>query len=286
MRFGFAASVLFHLILAGAAFVWGRDWSPDRDYVSEPAIPVELIAEAKISDVTNVPAAVEEPVEEALPEPEVPDDPVPVIEEPIIVAEAPPEPVVPPAPPVKDEPEPEPEPVVEAPTPEPEPEIKKPEPPKPKPVVNKPKPKPQGLDLDALSKLAESAKDAPSEVRKPRETPQGTTTRGGSSGGELTATETALVRAAMQKCWTQLDGAPKPETLIVKVNVRFNRDGTLAGEPKVLNASQIALSGNRFWNVARQNAVRALVECAPYDFLPAARYENWKEITFNFAPGA
>ncbi len=281
MRFGFVASVLFHLCVAGAALVWGRDWTSDRDLISEPSIPVELITEARLADVTNVPAAIEEAADAAPTEPEVPDDPVPIIEEPIIIAEVEPELVAPPAPPAKEEPEPEPEKIAE---PEPEAPKPKPVPPKPKPVVKKPKPKPQGLDLDALLDKAKKANDN-GETRKPRETPKiAEKARGGSNGGELTATETALVKAAMLKCWTPPDGAPNPEKLVVEVNIRLNRDGTLAQNPKVLNSTKINLSGNRFWKVAEQKALRAVVQCAPYDFLPQDRYDRWSDMTFNFAP--
>ena len=285
MRFGLFASVLFHLCLAGGVVLWGSDWTSKREFVVEPSIPVELISEATLAEITNIPAAVEEAdiAPAPQPEPDIPDDPVPVIEEPVASPVEEVAPVAPP-PPQKEEVE-EPEPAKPEPKPEPKKDL---EPPKPKPKPTEkpkpePKPKPAGFDLDALEAEAKAAKkdQAPAE-RTPSQTAgvQG----GTSAGGELTATETALVRAAMASCWTPLDGAPNPETLVVVMNFKLNRDGTLQGRPKVENAGQIALSGNRYWKVAERNAIQAISECAPYDFLPPERYDIWKEFYFTFIP--
>ncbi len=285
MRFGFVASVLFHLCIVGGIVVWGRDWSPARDFMTEPSVPVELITQAKLAEITNIPAAVEEPEEDEPFEFDVPDDPEPILHEPIVVAALEPEETAPPPPPEKTEPEvtpEEPEPVKE---PDPEPPKPKPEPPKPKPVVKKKEPDDGGFDLDKYEDSLKKIREEEANPREPRETPRtAENTRSGSTSGELTATETALVKAAMQKCWKPLDGAPNPEKLRVEVNFRLNRDGTLVASPKVLNSTQIALSGNRFWKVAEQNAIRAVVECQPYDFLPGDRYERWKEFNLNFVP--
>ncbi|NOX83719.1 MAG: cell envelope integrity protein TolA [Alphaproteobacteria bacterium] len=273
MRFGVFASLLFHLAILGAAFVsLPPSWRPDVE--AEPYIPLELIAEAELDLTTSVPAAAPEPIVEEESEPDIPE---PIIEEEPALE---PEPVA-----AEPEPEPEPEPVVVAAA---EPETPEPTPPKKQPSV-----KPQRtaeLDLDALSKLvdksrddsAATAREAPSQTAEAADNAR----RKVGAGDRLTASDEAKMRAAVERCWNAgaIIGAPNPETLIVTIDIALDRDGSLASPPKVMNQLQINLSGNRFWKVAEQSALRAVVACAPYDFLPQDRYETWREFTLNFDP--
>lgn len=273
MRFGVVASILFHLAIIGAAFLSPlANWRPDVQ--SEPYIPLELIAEAELDLTTSVPAA--------RPEPEpVEEEPEPDLPEPVIEEEPEPQPVEP-------EPEPEPEPVEPEPEPEPEPVEEEPEPEETPPPQE---PKRDELDLDALSKLVDLEKEnersetpveTPSETAEVADTPRAAI----GAGDRLTASDEAKMRAAVERCWNAgaIIGAPNPENLVVTLDIDLNRDGTLSGAPRVANALQINLSGNRFWKVAEQTAVRAVVSCAPYDFLPPDRYDTWKEFTLNFDP--
>lgn len=284
MRFGLFASILLHFAIVGAAFVTlPASWRPD--VTSEPYIPLDLIRQAELDLKTSVPAAAPEPEPEPEEEPDIPE---PEVEEepPAPAEEAEPEPA-----PVEEEPEPEPEPAPapEAQEPEPEPEPT-PEPPKETPNV-KPKPKTAELDLDALSKLIDRERETeraerPSETSsQPTETADAPRPAVG-AGDRLTASDEAKMRAAVERCWnaSAIIGAPEPENLIVVIEIELKRDGSLAGSPRVANAMQINLSGNRFWKVAEQAALRAVVQCAPYDFLPQERYETWKEFTLNFDP--
>lgn len=275
MRFGVAASVLLHASAIGLAFVsLPENWRPQL--ASEPYVPIEILSEAELALRTSVPAARPEPdpVEEP-PEPE----PEPPAEE-----EVEPEPQMAPEPePAPPEPEPEPEPAPPAPEPEPEPEpAPKPEPPKPQP------PRERDLDFDRLSALIDKEKQetrptgAPAEA--PREAERAQAQVG--AGDRLTASDISKMRAAVGRCWqtSSLIGAPEPEKLLVRLEVRLNRDGTLAGQPRTMNATQINLSGNRFWKSAEQIAIRAVISCQPYDFLSQDRYETWREMELNFDP--
>lgn len=272
MRFGVVASVLLHIAVFGVAFIsLPEGWRPDVQ--ADPYVPLDLISEAELDLLTSVPAARPEPEPVETPEPDLP--------------EPAPEEIVPP--PVEAEPE-----IVE-PEPEPEPEpVKveiKPEPEKPKPPPPpKPKPKQEELDLDALSQLVDKMKEEtpPPGRDAPAETPETAdrARRAIGAGDRLTASEEAKMQAAIYRCWnaSALIGAPEPEKLIVILEFELNRDGTLVGQPRVANAMQINLSGNRFWKVAEQNAIRAVVQCAPYDFLDQSRYEFWREMRLNFDP--
>lgn len=275
MRFGFFASILFHGAIALFFIVFATipsAWQPEVE--AEAVIPVDLIDEAELDLRTSVPAAAPEPVEEPEPEPE-PADPEPEPEP------EPPAPEPEPEPAPEPEPEPEPAPTPVEPEPEPEPEPVKPEP--------KPEPKKEELDLAALSQLINKEREREAQTSQNPSTPtvEAEQARAAVGAGDrLTASDKAKMQAAIARCWNTgaIIGAPEPEKLVVILEIDLNRDGSLRGSPRVANALQINLSGNRFWKVAEQTAVRAVVTCAPYDFLPPDRYEDWKEFTLNFIP--
>lgn len=279
MRFGVLVSILFHACIVGLAFLsLPEGWRPDVS--PEPYVPIEILSEAEIAELTSVPAArpLPEPVEE--PEPDPPAEEV-IEEEPAPASEPEPKPEPEPEPV-----EPEPEPETVEPEPDPEPEPPKPE---PKPPVKKKEPETDELDFDALSKLVDKEREnTPSDAGAPSEVAEAAdqARRRVGAGDRLTASETAKMRAAVSRCWnaSAIIGAPEPEKLRVIVEFELNRDGTLAGQPRVTNATQINRSGNRFWKVAEQNAVRAVVSCQPYDFLSPDRYDTWKEFELNFDP--
>ena len=275
MRLGLFISCVFHAAIIGAAYLSlpFLEWRPD--VTAEPFVPVELIRDAELDLTTSVPAAAPEPVEELdlapdLPEPDLPEPEL------VEALPAPLEKIIP-------EPEPEPAPTETEPERLPEPE-KEPEP------VKKPEPKNDDLDLDALSALIDKEKENPQKT--PQTAPSETTEEAESArpaigaGDRLTASSEAKMRAAVEPCWNAnaIIGAPNPEKLVVTVDFELNRDGTLASPPRVANGLQINLSGNRFWKVAEQQALRAVTACAPYDFLPAEQYQTWKEFKLNFDP--
>lgn len=274
MRFGFLVSLLMHAAVVGAAFLT-FPFMARPDVSPEPYVPVELIKDAELDLTTSVPAAAPEVVDEPEPEPDVPE---PEIEEPAA-------PVDEPEPETQPEPEPEPAPVEIEEEPEQEPEpVEEPEP------VKEPEPESDELDFDALSALIDREQDEPRAA--PRETPSEVTEQADQpraaigAGDRLTASDEAKMRAAVERCWnaSAIIGAPEPEKLLVTIDFELNRDGSLTSPPRVANALQINLSGNRFWKVAEREALAAVVKCAPYDFLPLDRYQTWKEFKLNFDP--
>lgn len=272
MRFGVFASLLFHGCLLGLAFL-SLPESLRPDVASEPYVPIELIADAEYAEQTSVPAASKDPEPEPVEEPDLEEVTEPELIEPEPQPEIEPEPA-----PVEPElePEPAPDPVKDEPEPEPK---KEPEP--------KPEEKPDGLDFDRLAGLVDKAKeDEPAPARAPSQTTeQADQDRPGVGlGDRLTASDEAKIRAALLECWSPPIGAPEAEKLVVEVEFELNRDGTLAGSPRVKNAVQINLSGNRFWKVAEREAVNAVIKCQPYSFLSEDRYEQWREMNFNFNP--
>jgi outer membrane biosynthesis protein TonB len=260
MRSGAAASILLHAGAFGLAFLTLPE-SVRTKIAPEPVIPIELIDEAVESERTSVPAAgptpVEKPAETSEPaEPEQEPAPAPT-------PDAAPKP-----------PEPEKEAAKE---PEKKPE-KKPEPPK-KPADD--------LDLDSLAALVDKArKDPPAGETADPTVPADKPRAAVGAGDVLSASDIAKMRAAVQRCWDfgDLAGAPEAEKLVVVVEIDLNRDGTLARAPRVANATAIALSGNRYWKVAEQRAVSAVIGCQPYSFFDPARHQEWRAFTLNFDP--
>lgn len=295
MRLSIVISFLLHAALVGVWYLLPADWKPH--VVFEPAIPIEILSEAEFAELTAVPPQRETPPEPE-PEPEeiTPDPlPEPVQEDPAPESVPPPEEVtpvpLPPEPQEEEQPaepeEPE-EPVEEAPqdpTPETPQEDPREEPDQPEPPAetSTPPEDPFASIEDSLGGI--DLGDNPR--RNPQETMDGSdgANRAG-QGDVLTVNEEALLRAHLQKCWNAQPfiGAPQPEKLIVKVEIRLNRDGTLRGEPKVLNAMQIRASGNGYWRIAEREALNAVRDCAPYSFLPPDRYGAWQENQFNFNP--
>ncbi|MEE2690648.1 MAG: hypothetical protein VX640_03800 [Pseudomonadota bacterium] len=276
MRFGVIASVLLHLAAIGLAFIsLPESWR--SKVVSEPVVPIELIREAELAEKTSVPAAAPKPKpeEEKKPEPPAPKE------------EPKPEPPKP-----QPKAEPEPAKLAEAPKPKPEPvPEKKPEPPKEKPKEQpkpKPKPKTDELDFDRLAAVVDKAKKEEAKPEAPSETTlEAEKARAAVGAGDrLTASDISKMKAAVGRCWSvsALAGAPDANKLVVQLEFELNRDGTLIGAPRVANSMQINLSGNRFWKVAEQTAIRAVVSCQPYDFLSPDRYNTWREMELVFDP--
>lgn len=268
MRFGFFASLLFHACLVGLAFVSLPAFLRTK-VVDAPVIPIELINEAELAEKTNVQAAAPKPKPKPPEEKKAP--PEEKKPEPVKVAEAEPKNEPPPTKAEQKEPE------------------KKQEPKKDQPKKDQPTKKNEDLDLDALAALVDKSRKAEQETPddvgetdiiadKAREAI--------GDGDRLTASEIDKMRAAVSRCWnaSAIIGAPDPQKLVVEVDIDLNRDGTLSGAPRVVNSLEINLSGNRFWKVAEQTAIRAVQTCQPYDFFDPSRYNDWKAFTLNFDP--
>ncbi len=205
-------------------------------------------------------------------------------------------------------PEPEKKPDAEAPKPE-----KKPDPPKPKkPVENKPKPKPKPdhrFDQDKIADLlnqrsqqTETKRDfnadrisallnkdpnagAPANFperkehwRPPSSLQDQAMGMSQATGTRMSASEIDIFRSQISRCWSPPIGGLGGDAIIVKLQFRLNRDGTLAGPPRVLNYQP-----SPFFQAAADATVRAVAQCAPYN-LPPEKYDEWANNTFDFDP--
>ncbi len=89
-----------------------------------------------------------------------------------------------------------------------------------------------------------------------------------------------LIKEQLERCWNvpvALQGSQKPP--VPSVRVALNQDGSLAGQPSVVNASPDPL-----FRVAADSALSATRRCAPLripaQFAPF--YDDWRSIVVNF----
>lgn len=286
MKFGFVLSVLAHVaIILAATVTLPAMFEKGDDF---QMVPVEILT---IGDETNVMAAAPEIAEEPEPEPVKK-------EEPRFANEAPPpppamnEPADDAMPPLEKRSETKPKPKTADKTP-----VKKNLPRrKPKPPAPQAK---EDLDLDELQALLDKA---PREEPKPQpqqsedaldsldeflaEDQQDLPRRAVGLGTGLTVSEIDALRQEMQKCWRPPTGAANPEELIVELRIFLNEDGSLVRAPRVERSGTSTFGKNSFTMAAEEAARRAVVMCAPYDFLPADKYDRWREVTITFDPAS
>lgn len=100
----------------------------------------------------------------------------------------------------------------------------------------------------------------------------------GAPSAMLSAGEVNALKRQIRACWNIPVAAKPGDDLKVRLSFSLNPDGSLAGQPQVLQAPRGDLS-----QVAAEAAVRAVAQCGPYT-LPADKYAAWKQNTINFDP--
>jgi len=149
------------------------------------------------------------------------------------------------------------------------------------------------FDLDKLASMIDRSRETAPEKNQQKVLQSETNnyvfadnSRAGSGAGtEMTVNEMDALQSAMYKCWRMPAGAKNPEKLIVRLAVKILPDGYVQ-DVKIIDKARQRRGdpGNPFWDVAEQRAVRAVSQCGPYDFLPAEKYSQWKDMTLNFRP--
>ena len=148
------------------------------------------------------------------------------------------------------------------------------------------------FDADRISALLNKIPDAkaPPSGSEPRPDAKRDLPRGPAAGApegrdtRLTASQRSLLGVMMKKavsdCWRVQTGMVGAEQLVVDVEVRLKPDGSLDGEPRVVNRRP----GAHFADAAT-NAIRALRQCAPYTVLPQNLYKGgWDHMVVTFDP--
>jgi outer membrane biosynthesis protein TonB len=99
---------------------------------------------------------------------------------------------------------------------------------------------------------------------------------------KISADDTAAFRNRLKACATLPASVSPNDQIKIVMRVRFKRDGTLAGEPKLQEGPGV--SGIAKGVAMRDSAVAALHACQPFTMLPADKYNEWKELDLSFTP--
>lgn len=158
------------------------------------------------------------------------------------------------------------------------------EPKKPEKKAEKPKPKKNEFNLDDIGAAADKlAQTQPAKPVEPATKPQASGPRSAAGRAtKMTSTEIDALRSTISQCWNVPAGAPNPETLVVRLKLFLNQDGTVARQPELIDTAGRAGS-DPYFRAAAEAAIRAVQVCAPYQ-LPPDKYDDWSEITVNFRP--
>ena len=144
-------------------------------------------------------------------------------------------------------------------------------------AVKTARPKPRPADLTELEPepTPETEPDpTPDPTPEPNPEPQ-------RLGSSLSQAERNAVILSIEKCWNPPAGVENAEDLRVVIGVDMNRDGSLASQPVLISPSgAISNLHQRAFDAAR----RAINRCAPFNDLPADKYETWKRIEMTFDP--
>ena len=97
----------------------------------------------------------------------------------------------------------------------------------------------------------------------------------------MTMSEVDAIRYQIQQCWSVPTGAREEESLVVRIKVFLNTNGTLARAPEIVKPDQ---SGDPLYRSVAESARRAVLKCAPLKNLPADKYSRWRELILTFNP--
>lgn len=292
-RAGLGVAVVGHVALFGALSLGLLASNPPKPVPPPPmeVAFVDEVAPAPAAPSSQAPAAEAPeigPVEEAMPQ--VEPTPAPVVEP----SRAPaPEPA--PAPPV---PKAKPMPPVARPkaqpSPQPSPQSKKPAPAK---LAKAASPKPASVKVAT----AKPAKDAKPKDAKPGGAEEKTASRATRLGrdflaglsdpspgkasaaaapvmsADAMATIVAAIRRQVQPCANrQVNPGPGASRIKVRLQLRLNRDGSLATAPRVVSASGVDDENSRYEKRVADLAIAAYTGCAPMRGLPDELYRTAK----------
>jgi hypothetical protein len=159
-------------------------------------------------------------------------------------------------------------------------DAKKPE--KEKKVENKPqpvkKPEPQQPKFDPRKVAALLDKRDPQRMAAAGDTLNSTASLGTSRGtaAQLSQNEIDALRARIRQCWS-LPAGTNAGDIVVDIRMQLRKDGSLEAQPAILTRITTPIT-----RVVAETGARAIQMCAPYTFLPVAKYEMWKDLTIVF----
>ena len=81
------------------------------------------------------------------------------------------------------------------------------------------------------------------------------------------------------RCWSVPPNAP---SFVIALRVRLNANGTVIGQPLLLNPDSREVDETNF-RLATQAAMNAVMQCGPYD-LPPETYRVWSDVVIYMNP--
>lgn len=295
-----AASVALHALVIG----WGMVSFSTRAFESMPedSVPVDIISADQFAKaMLGMKTGKKEnpkPLVEKIAEPKPPvDDAVGKIDDkkpPVVTEAAPPPTPKPEEKPVEKKPEP-PKPVAEnKPKDEPKPAEKKPEqpkidpiaealkkdeskkPPPPKPQAKATPPEPQkqkterAFDQSKIAALLDKRDPSRASITGAAINSQASLGTARGTAADNSATWGAMFRQQVERCWKKPYGGVESRQTIAEFEIRLKKDGTLERMPLAMPGAS-----TQYFRVYQDSAMRAIIECQPYQ-LPAAYFEEWK----------
>ena len=304
-KVGLGAAVLGHGVLFGLLSV-GFLATPNPDRLKSTPVEVSLVEEVALESTAPEPAA--EPAQSVAPEQGPPEDAAPP--EP-----APPEPRPAPPPPAP-VPVPRPRPAPPRPVPAPRPApVPKPRPPQPRPAAApKAAPVRPAQPKVAAARPAAPKPSAPAAARKgtgatqtasasrPRGSRLGDDFLRGVSaepsrstnpnppaariGAQAAANIGSAIQRQIQPCANrQVSPGPGANRIRVAINLRINRDGSLAQRPTVRGHTGVDDDNSRYVDRVDDLVIAAVVGCAPLRGLPPELYDvpgGWSNFTLRY----
>src|SRR5215213_4696044 len=146
---------------------------------------------------------------------------------------------------------------------------------KPQPV-KKPDPQPPKFDPRKVAALLD--KRDPQRLAAAGTASNSTASLGTSTGTsmQLSQNELDAFRARIRQCWALPAGTDAGE-VVVEIRMQLRKDGSLEVRPTVLTRNTRPMA-----QIVAETATRAIQMCAPYNFLPAVKYETWKDVIVAF----
>lgn len=96
----------------------------------------------------------------------------------------------------------------------------------------------------------------------------------------LSQSEMDALRGQIQKNWSIIAGIEGADGVVIQVTMRLDPTGAIIGEPQV-EASGGSDTARR---TLEASALRAVLRSAPFQNLPADKYDAWSEVVVNFDP--
>ena len=100
----------------------------------------------------------------------------------------------------------------------------------------------------------------------------------------LTLSEEDAIRAQFMQCWSIPLGIPYDDTMIVKIKIYLNTDGSLLNPPEVVQHERMNKPSEKYFRTLAESALRAVRRCDPIKVPDVERYDNWKNLQLNFDP--